>query len=180
LIIRDHIEADIEGMHLLLSNEKVMYYLPDIKTDTLEESKNNLKVAIEEAANQVRTKYFFAIIMKATKEYIGEVGFTVITACPKGRIVNLGYFILERFWGKGITKEAAGEVANYAFSIEGIIKIETGCVKENIASEMVMKKIGMLKEAELKKHEFVQGELRDRLEYGLLKEEWEKQKGILF
>jgi [ribosomal protein S5]-alanine N-acetyltransferase len=30
LIIRDHIEEDIESLHNLLSDEKAIHYLPDI------------------------------------------------------------------------------------------------------------------------------------------------------
>ncbi len=42
LIIRDPIIDDLESHHELLSNDKVMYYLQDIKTNSLEESKENL------------------------------------------------------------------------------------------------------------------------------------------
>jgi ribosomal-protein-alanine N-acetyltransferase len=38
LIIRDQVQDDIDAMHLLLSDEKAMYYLPDIKTTSIEES----------------------------------------------------------------------------------------------------------------------------------------------
>jgi [ribosomal protein S5]-alanine N-acetyltransferase len=45
-LIRDHIEEDIDSLHNLLSDEKAMHYLPDIKTSTLDESKQNLYEAI--------------------------------------------------------------------------------------------------------------------------------------
>ena len=172
LIIRDHIEEDINSLHRLLSDEKAMYYLQDIKTNTLDESKQNLYEAIKECQLENRTKYFFAIIMKETNQYVGEIGFTVTIDCSYGKIVELGYFILPSYWGKGIVTEATKAVINYAFSQGDIVKIETGCIKENIGSEKIMKKVGMTKEAEFRKHVLLHSELHDRVEYGLLKEEW--------
>lgn len=172
LVIRDHIEDDIESLHKLLSDEETMYYLQEIRTKTLDESKQNLYEAIKESKLENRTKYFFAITMKETNEYIGEIGFTVKINSPHGKIVELGYFILPNYWGKGIVTEAAKEVIGYAFDKADVTKIETGCIKDNIGSEKIMKKLGMIKEAELKKHVLLYSKLYDRVEYRLLKEEW--------
>lgn len=176
LIIRDHIEDDIDSLHKLLSDEKTMYYLQDIRTDTLDQSKQNLYEAIKESRLNARIKYFFAITMKESNEYIGEIGFTVKIDCSHGKVVELGYFVLPSFWGKGIVTEAAKGVISYAFNKVDVIKIETGCIKDNIGSEGVMKKLGMIKEAELKKHVLLDSKLYDRVEYRLLKEEWLKLK----
>ena len=174
LLIRDHVEADIDSLHKLLSDEETMYYLQDIRTKTLDESKQNLYEAIKESRLNNRTKYFFAITMKETNEYIGEIGFTVKIDCSHGKVAELGYFILPGYWGKGIVSEAAKEVIDYAFDKCNVIKIETGCIKDNIGSESVMKKLGMIKEAEFKKHVLLDSKLYDRVEYRLLKEEWLK------
>jgi [ribosomal protein S5]-alanine N-acetyltransferase len=172
LIIRDHIDKDLEDLHSLISDEKAMYYLPEVRTRNHEESKENLMVAIYEASLDNREKYFFAIIEKESGKYIGEIGFTVLIDCLYGKVVNLGYFIKPEYWRKGITAEAAREVIDFAFKEGGVIKIETGCVKENTASEKVMLKIGMLKEAELKMHVYLNNKLYDRVEYRMLKDEW--------
>ncbi|SKC73948.1 GNAT family N-acetyltransferase [Maledivibacter halophilus] len=173
LIIRDHLEKDTDSIHKLLVDEKAMYYLQDIKTKNMDQSKQNLYEAIKESKLENRTKYFFAIIMKDTDEYIGEIGFTVIIDFSYGKVVELGYFIRPKFWRRGIVTEAAREVIKYGFNEAGVIKIESGCIKENIGSERVMKKVGMIKEGEFKKHMLLDGKLYDRVEYRLLKEEWE-------
>ena len=41
MILRDHIQQDLLELHSLLSDETVMYYLPDIQTTTLEGSQEN-------------------------------------------------------------------------------------------------------------------------------------------
>lgn len=173
LLIRDHVAEDIADLHKLISNQQVMYFLPEIKTSSLSESQQNLNVALEEAVKVNRSKYFFAIVCNKTSEYIGEIGFTKTAECSEGNVMNLGYFILKEFWGKGIIPEASKAVIKYAFDNIGTIKIETGCAKVNKKSERVMEKIGLIKEAELKKHSVIHGKFYDRVEYRLLKEEWQ-------
>lgn len=175
LLIRDHVNEDLAQMHKLLSNNEAMHYMPEIRTNTLEESKENLYEAIKESKLENRTKYFFAIIIRETNEYVGDIGYTVTADCAEGRIVNLGYFTSQVYWGNGFVTEAVKAVINYAFTQDRVIKIETGCIKENVGSEQVMKKAGMIKEAELKKHVLLNFKLYDRVEYRLLKEEWKEQ-----
>ncbi|SCZ10990.1 hypothetical protein, partial [Alkaliphilus peptidifermentans] len=64
LIIRDHIVSDLDTHHQLFSNSKIMYYLQDLKTHTIDESMKNLLLAIEEISNNNRTKYFLRIEKK--------------------------------------------------------------------------------------------------------------------
>ena len=141
LLIRDHIESDLEPMHDLFSNRKTMFYLSDIMTTDLEGTKKDLDIAIEEANTPHRKKYFFAITDKDSDEYIGEIGFTKIRESENGSTVHLGYFIPEKYWGKGIVTEAAKAVITYSFENLNIYKIETGCAAENEASENIMKKL---------------------------------------
>ncbi|SDY92582.1 Protein N-acetyltransferase, RimJ/RimL family [Evansella caseinilytica] len=168
LIIRDHIESDLEALHKLISNKEVMNYLPEIMTETIEESKLNLHEAIEESKNDNRVKYYFAIINKKTDQFIGEIGFTKIKECTEGNILNLGYFIFKEYWGRGYAVEASKAIIDYAFKKINTVKVETGCLKENKQSEKVMIKIGLKKEADFRKHIII----NDRLEYGITREDW--------
>ena len=52
----------------------------------------------------------------------------------------------------------------------------TGCLAENKGSERVMQKNGLIKEAEHKDYEWHDGKMKDRLEYRLLKSEWESNR----
>ncbi|MTI47946.1 MAG: GNAT family N-acetyltransferase [Firmicutes bacterium] len=172
LLIRDHIPTDIEGLHKLLSDSTTMYYLQDIKSNSFEDSKQNLETAMLESKIANREKYFFGIILRDSQEYVGEIGFTVIEDSPLGKVVNLGYFILKEHWGKGFVTEAGIKVIDYAFRECNVHKIVTGCIKENCNSEKIMKKCNMVKEAEYGKHVWHDGEYKDRVEYGLLREDY--------
>jgi ribosomal-protein-alanine N-acetyltransferase len=172
LIIRDHIESDIDGLHSVLSDKDLMFYIQDIATSNFEESLANLNFAMEEAKSSHRTCFFFAIIDKETNEYIGNVGTTKLRETVDGNVMELGYFIKREYWGKGIVTEAAKEVIKFCFEDLGTLKIETGCNADNTASEKIMKKLGMIKEADLKLKVVIDGKFYDRVEYRLLKSEY--------
>jgi ribosomal-protein-alanine N-acetyltransferase len=174
LLIRDHVLDDLPEHHGLLSDEAAMRYLPEIKTKNMEESRENLIKSIEESNSKNRRLYFFRIENKNTGEYIGEIGYTVLEETPLGKIVDLGYFTKEKYWGKGYATEALKKVMEYAFETDHVYRISTGCVKENAGSEKVMLKCGMIKEAEHKEYQLHENKLKDRVEYRLLKHEWEK------
>jgi ribosomal-protein-alanine N-acetyltransferase len=174
LVIRDHLPEDFECMHRLLSDAAAMYYLDDIRTRTPDETRQNLETALSENTRPDREKYFFAILERETGRYAGEIGYTVNVKTPKGHMAGLGYFLLPELHGRGIATEAAREVLRFAFEEGGVVKVETGCIRENIASEAVMKKLGMKKEADLRSHVWHDGRFKDRVEYGLLKEDWAK------
>lgn len=177
LWIRDHVGMDLKAMHELLSSTKAMRYLPEIKTRSIDESRENLRVALNEAISPSRGKFFLAIIERETQTYVGEIGLAATETSEIGNIFNLGYFIKESFWGKGYVTEAAKVLIEYAFNQLNAHKIETGCLKENTASERVMIKLEMIREAELKEHVLFEGAYRDRVEYRLLKSEFEILKG---
>ncbi len=177
LIIRDHIEEDIVDLHKLLSDSKVMYYLQDLKTNSIEESKLNLRVSINESNSDSREKYFLAITDKKTDEYIGEIGVTKLLNSKFGNKFELGYFILEKYWGNGIVTESSRALLDYCFNELDAMKIITGCNKDNLGSEKIMKKLDMVKEAEFIKHVVLHGKICDCVEYRMLQEEWEKHSG---
>lgn len=174
LMIRDHVAEDQAPLQRLLMDEHAMRYLPDTRCRTVDDVRKNLATAVQEARHPHRTKYFFAIEKKEDCQYIGEIGFTILRAETTGGIANLGYFILPEHWGYGYVTEAASAVLNFAFQRLNLHKITTGCLAENVASERVMIKCGMVKEAEYKAHVFHENTWKDRVEYRLLRSEWEK------
>ncbi len=175
LVIRDFIEGDLIELFELISDNKNMKYLPEIKVTTLSEAKTNLNESIYESKKMNRIKWFFAMIDKKTKVLVGSIGYTVENSIGNQKLVNLGYFVKNEYWGMGYTTEACKGIIDFAFTQDTVIKIETGCLKENKASEKVMIKAGLRKEGELVKHQIHENEWKDRVVYGLTKEEWCKE-----
>ena len=179
LIIRDPKLTDIDDWHRLLSDNQNMYFLQDIMTATHDESLRNLEDAVNDISNSERTKYFFAITNKDTDEFIGSVGYTVTEVTPVGKLVHMGYFILPEHHGLGYVTEAVIEVLRFAFEDNNVFRVSTGCFSDNIASERVMQKCGFIKEAERKLYQWHDGKMKDRVEYRLLKDEWETGRQVV-
>lgn len=172
LILREHEIDDCETHHELLSDPEDMYYLQDLMTHSMQESRENLMTAIVETYNPKRTMYFLRIEKKETREFIGEIGYTVVAFTPVGKIVHLGYFTKKKFWNQGYVTEAVKAVLEYAFIKNDVIVVRSGCLTENLGSWHVMENCGMIREAEHKWSEWHDGMLKNRYEYRITKEEW--------
>lgn len=172
LLIRDHEPDDLQTHHELFSDNKVMHFLQDLQTHSIEESRENLQRAIEQIDIPHRKYYFLRIINRVTSEHIGEIGYTVTHLTPIGKLAGVGYFIHDSYWGIGYTAEALSEIIRFAFQEDDVYRISCGCLKENIASERVMQKCGLIKEADFKEYQWHEGKLKDRVEYRLLRSEW--------
>lgn len=168
LIIRENRWSDLKNHHRLMSDAQVMYYIQDIQTHSLEESRDNLAFSIEEAKNKNRQCYFFAMTLK-DDTYIGQIGFTILEQNKSGGVAELGYFILKEHWHHGYVTEACKAVIDFAFEKIGLHKITTGCIYDNYRSEGIMKKLGMVKEGHLKAHVLLDDKWVDRVNYGCFK-----------
>lgn len=174
LILRDHRMEDMESHHELLSNQEDMYYVPEVRTNSREESEADLITAVKEAASEERKAYFFRIEERGSGELVGEIGYTVLEETPVGKLVHLGYFSRRKFWGQGYMTEALQRLLKFAFEENNVFRLTTGCLKENPGSEKVMIKCGLVKEADMKQKVWHDGKMKDRVEYRLLREEYWK------
>ena len=174
LILRDYTEKDFDDFCKLKMDSKTMYYLKDLQFHSIEEGKIDFENVLKDISSPNRQYYFLHIELKNSHEQVGSIGYTLVSATPVGKIVHLGYFTYPNFWGNGYTSEALQTLLNFAFTQNNVYRITTGCLKENAASERVMQKNGLIKEAEHIDYEWHDGKMKTRVEYRILKPEWEK------
>ena len=172
LILRDYVTGDFDDYYRLKTDDQTMYYMNDIKLDSIEAAKEDFANVMEDMARTDRRFYFLHMELKETHEQVGSIGYTVTDNTPAGKLVHMGYFTYPEFWGNGYTSEALKKVIEYAFTEDNVYRITTGCLAENIGSERVMQKCGMIKEAEHVDWEWHDGKMKTRLEYRLLRSEW--------
>ena len=173
LVLRDYTEQDFEEYCKLKMDAETMYYLQDIQLHSLEEATSDFNHVLKDIKAVERKFYFLHMELKDTHEQVGSIGYTVVANTPLGKLVHLGYFTYSKFWGNGYTSEAMKKVLEYAFAENDVYRITTGCLAENKGSERVMQKNGLIKEAEHIDYEWHDGRMKTRLEYRLLKTEWE-------
>lgn len=174
LILRDYEALDEDAYYNLKSDPETMYYLQDIQLHSREEAAADFANVLRDQKSQDRRFYFFHIELKSSHEQVGSIGYTVMDVTPLGKLVWLGYFTYPGFWNKGYVTEALKRVLEFAFLENHVYRVTTGCLAENIGSEKVMKKCGLIKEAEHIDWEWHDGKLKTRLEYRLLKKEWKR------
>lgn len=181
LILRDYVESDFDAYFRLKNDDRTMYYLQDIKLDSVADARVEFDDVLKDAAEPCRKYFFLHMELKETHEQVGSIGYTVIADTSVGKIVHLGYFTYPKFWGSGYTSEALQTVLTFAFTYNNVYRVTTGCLAENLGSERVMQKNGMIKEAEHIDYEWHDGKMKTRVEYRLLRKEWEQwqsEKGL--
>jgi len=87
---------------------------------------------------------------------------------------ELGYWLGEPFWNRGIMSEAVKAMVDYAFAHFKIIRIYAGVFEHNYASMRVLKKAGFHKEAVHRKAIFKNGQIIDEHLFSILKSGEEK------
>jgi [ribosomal protein S5]-alanine N-acetyltransferase len=83
--------------------------------------------------------------------------------------MEIGYWLGEEFWGRGIITEAVGAVTEYGFHQFDIVRIFADIFEWNMASARVLEKNGYRFEARLKNAVFKNRRLADVLIYSILK-----------
>lgn len=80
---------------------------------------------------------------------------------------ELGYWLAEPFWGKGITCRAVKQIVDYGFRTFDIDRIFARPFGTNKASQRVLEKAGFILEARFEKTLFKNGEYLDELVYAI-------------
>lgn len=82
---------------------------------------------------------------------------------------EIGYFLSEKHWGKGIMPKAIADIVAYGFENFDIVRIYARPFSTNKGSQRVLEKSGFKLEARLEKALFKHGEYMDELIYAKMK-----------
>lgn len=115
----------------------------------------------------------WGIVLKESQTFVGAIGLTIDS---QNENAELGYWIGKKYWGKGYCTEAAKAVVKYAFEKFRLNKIYANHFLKNPASGRVLKKVGMTYEGRLRKHIKKDSEFIDLELYGILSDDWRKEK----
>lgn len=82
---------------------------------------------------------------------------------------EVGYWLGQRYWGRGIATNALREFCSFVFTTTDIIRLQAHVYEGNIASERVLQKVGFRLEGQLEKAIFKDGVLMDARLYALVR-----------
>lgn len=142
---------------------------------------NNLRDSFPHPYTPDDARTFFEIVKGRTYQQefvivvggkaVGNIGF-----CPQGEDVErfsaeIGYFLGEPYWGRGITSEAVRlVVVEYVFRHTDIVRVFTAVFDYNTASQRVLEKAGFTRTGRLRKAAFKNGRFIDEIGYEMVKE----------
>ena len=100
-------------------------------------------------------------------EAVGSVGFVLRTDVERVS-AEIGYWLAEPLWGRGITTEALTALTKYAFGTHGLTRIYALPFAWNLASCRVLEKAGYVLEARLRRSAIKDGLITDQMQYAFI------------
>lgn len=158
---------DAEDMYEYASDGETVRYVFE-KHESLEETRDNIaRYFLKSPAGK------YAIELKREGKMIGTID---IRPMEEHKIAELGYTLNRKYWGSGYMTEAASLLLAFAFEKLGMEKVFAIHDVRNTASGKVMLRLGMQKEGVLRRHRVHKGEHLDMAYYGILREEYFRNK----
>lgn len=124
-------------------------------------------VSYIEMAMSRKPETLFAVCVD--DEAVGGVGFTIRTDIER-LSAELGYWLGEPFWGKGIATEAVSATTRYAMHQFGLVRIYAMPFHTNSASAKILEKAGYTLEGRMRKAVIKDGKIIDQLLYAFVAE----------
>jgi ribosomal-protein-alanine N-acetyltransferase len=100
-------------------------------------------------------------------EAVGSIGFVLRTDVERVS-AEIGYWLAEPFWGRGITSEALAALTRYAIDTHRLTRIYALPFAWNLASCRVLEKAGYVLEARLRRSAIKDGQVTDQMQYAYI------------
>ena len=157
---------DVDSLLQYANNYHIARYMADQFPHpyTLENAKAFIAFA-------TRSLPYNILAIDVNNEAVGGIGIHPQTDIQR-KNAELGYWLAEPFWNKGIITNAIAEMVAYGFAHWDINRIFARPFGVNTASQRVLEKAGFTLEARLEKTLFKNGTYYDELIYGVRKESY--------
>lgn len=165
-IIRKWRLEDAKDLAGMLSNKKIQDNLRDGLPYPYTEKDAQAFIQDMLAADSTKT-FAFAIINDENK----AIGSIDAFRCENihRQTAEMGYYLAEEYWGKGIATEAVKQLADHVFNQTDIMRIFAEPFSTNRGSCRVLEKSGFQFEGTLRKNAVKNGEIKDMQMYALIK-----------
>jgi [ribosomal protein S5]-alanine N-acetyltransferase len=167
IILRPWSVKDADILAVIANNRNIFNNLRDGMPSpySLQDARDWLNLILPEN-NPPR---FFAIIVE--NNVVGSIGIVKKTDIYR-KNVEIGYFLAEQHWSKGIMTKAIKAATSYAFNSFDIVRVYAEPFADNIGSRKSLEKAGFTLEATLKSNVIKNGVIKDSCIYSVLKEDF--------
>ena len=158
--------SDAKDLAIALSNKKIQDNLRDGLPYPYTEQDGADYISAMLSADENET---FAFAITVEGKAVGSIGVFRQVNIHR-QTTELGYYLAEEYWGKGIMTEAVKQICEYVFGKSDIIRIYAEPFAYNAASCRVLEKAGFQCEGVLRKNAVKNGKIVDMKMYSLIKE----------
>jgi ribosomal-protein-serine acetyltransferase len=109
-------------------------------------------------------------MIELNDELVGTIDIHQISKYPRAGLV--GYWLGEKFTGKGIMTDSLRAVLNWAFTEHNFLRIEIQMAIENRASSAVPERLGIRREAIFRQSNIINGAIQDMAGYAVFADNW--------
>ncbi len=169
VVLREIEEDDLSLYYAMYASPEVMRYTLIDAVKGLEAYQPWFVRTLEDTRKSGRLLYEYAVLLP-NGEPIGMGNIKLLKTDPGG--AEIGYMLLPPYWGKGYGTGIAQQLIRMGFEELGLKKVIACCNANNLASEAVMKKCGMKREAIFKAARYKGGEWQDELRYAITYKDW--------
>lgn len=170
--LRTLYESDETSIFENVNNYKIAEYTLNIPFPyKLQDAKDFIKITQEKLID--KSAIHLGIEDKKNKQIVGMISLTKIDKTNKN--AEVGYWLGEKYWGKGYMKEALDLIVRYGFKNLKLEKIYAYVFSPNIKSQKRLEKAGFNQEGMRKKHLCKNNKWYDDYIYGILKDEYKEQ-----
>ena len=160
---------DLKNTDIDYLNE--LYALPEVTQyqtwgpQSYEETQQFINVVLDKESNWI----YNVLVDPDTDKVIGAIQLAIDEV---NQSAEINFIVHPNYWGDGVATDIAKTIIKYAFKVLKLNRIGAAIDSNNIASGIVLEKLGMKREGMLRKDKLVQDEYRDTLIYGLLRSEY--------
>ena len=170
LSLRPFSRGDVDAVYSYRSRDDVSEYLFDHPM-THEECAEAVRLRIGQVAfTGEGDKIVLGVERLDDARLIGEV--SLIWRSVPDLQGEVGYIFHPDAHGRGFASEAARALVAFGFEVMGLHRIYARCDARNRASERVMQRLGMRREAHFREHMQIKGRWDEELIYAILEHEY--------
>lgn len=160
--VRSYRSDDLEALVRYANNPRVAANLRDRFPHpyTLEDGEEWLYAGLRQDPE-------VSFALATEEELIGTIGLS-LGEDVYAHSAEVGYWLGEPYWGRGIATRALGAFSDWAFADFGLLRLHAYVFENNVASMRVLEKAGFEREGRQRRAVVKSGRVMDQLLYGRL------------
>lgn len=161
--------SDIHWIHKGLSNPNITKFY-DVHFDTMEDTK--VQMDWYETLKTSNTGLWWGIYDKKNDDFCGAGGLNAMD--HRHKRAEVGLWLLEEHWGRGILKEVMPSIFNAGFERFELNRIEGFVVHQNEKCKRALEKIQFKHEGTMRSYELKDGAYIDVDIFAILRKDWQQ------